>query len=83
MINSCDNYVDNYRRTVPLRDLLGDEYSGDAQALFDRLGYSSVSSMAVLGKGDGCAIYFGSVPAPTFPVQPTTPGEITCNRDPV
>ena len=37
--------------TVPLQELLGDEYSERAQALFDRRGYPSVSQMAVLFGG--------------------------------
>ena len=41
-------------------------------------GWSGTATHAALGAGEGCAIYLGSVPAPTSPVTPPQPGELAC-----
>ena len=41
-------------------------------------GWSGVASHDALGDGQGCAIFFGAVPAPTDPVRPATAGEVAC-----
>ena len=43
-------------------------------------GWAATVTHSALDREDGCAIYHGSANAPTFPAQPTKPGEVSCNR---
>ena len=41
-------------------------------------GWSASATHSALGASEGCAIYYGTVTAPTSPATPTSPGEVSC-----
>ena len=41
-------------------------------------GWSASATHSALGASEGCAIYYGTVTAPTSPATPTSPGEVAC-----
>ena len=41
-------------------------------------GWSASATHSALGASEGCAIYYGTVTAPTSPTTPTSPGEVSC-----
>ena len=41
-------------------------------------GWSASATHSALGTSEGCAIYYGTVTAPTSPTTPTSPGEVAC-----
>ncbi len=41
-------------------------------------GWSATASHVALGTDRGCAVFLGSVPAPTDPVEPSMPGQVAC-----
>jgi hypothetical protein len=41
-------------------------------------GWSATASHVALGEDRGCAVFLGSVPAPTDPVRPPAPGQVAC-----
>ena len=43
-------------------------------------GWAATASHDRLGDGQGCAIFYGSVVAPSTPVAPSGPGEVFCTQ---
>lgn len=43
-------------------------------------GWSGTASHSRLDDDQGCAIFFGSAPAPTRPVRPRSPGQVVCTQ---
>jgi prepilin-type N-terminal cleavage/methylation domain-containing protein len=41
-------------------------------------GWSANATHSALDVSEGCAIYYGTVTAPTSPATPTSPGEVAC-----
>jgi len=41
-------------------------------------GWSATATHDALGPNQGCAVYFGRVPAPTTPVAPSRVGQLVC-----
>ncbi len=43
-------------------------------------GWNASATHTALGTALGCAMYYGTVAAPTTPIKPTQPGELACKE---
>jgi hypothetical protein len=43
-------------------------------------GWAATASHEGLGREEGCAVFFGAVAPPEFPVRPSVPGEVACSE---
>ena len=75
-------YADTYIYTTSFSEVGFVESEGVEVTIHDadERGWAATATHAALGLLRGCALYYGTVEAPTYPVQPTAPGEIACTR---
>ena len=72
-------YADNYAYTNGAAALGFEQSEGvTVDITASSSGWSASAMHSALGASEGCAIYYGTVTAPTSPTTPTSPGEVAC-----
>ena len=75
-------YSDHYTYSTAATDLTFVSSDGVVLSIDegDSDGWAATATHSGLATGEGCAMYYGNATAPTSPVSPSQPGEVSCSN---